>query len=505
VTSLRADAVTKRFGDRAALDGVSFRVDPGEVVALVGENGAGKSTLLKVLSGFLHADAGDVVVDGEPVRFRGPRDAAARGIGLVHQHFLLIPELTVAENVVLGREPGRGPLLDLAAAAAEVRACADRFGLALDPAARVGDLGVSGQQRVELLKVLVRGARVLLLDEPTGLLPPSGVKDLFALVRRLAKEGCGIVLVTHRLREVTTVCDRAAVLRQGRLAGERAVAATTEAELARLMVGEDLAIGRGAGRGQRRGEVVLSVAGLRVGGGPGRALVDDVAFDLRAGEVVGLAGVAGNGQVEILEAIAGVRPCTASALSLAGADLRGASVAARRRLGLGYVPEDRARDGLVPELTVAENVVLPATRRWARRVSGWLDRAGIRAAGEQAVREHDVRPPDAEVAAGGLSGGNQQKVLVARELREAPKVLLAAEPARGLDFRATESVHRNLRAVAEAGGAVLVASTDLQELLDVCDRILVVCGGLLAGEADPRATTEEQLGLLMSGGRGAAS
>ncbi|MCE9634947.1 MAG: ABC transporter ATP-binding protein [Planctomycetes bacterium] len=504
MTSLAAVAVSKSFGAKRALDDVSFAVEAGEIVALVGENGAGKSTLLKVVSGFLRPDSGEVRIDGKSVQMRGPRDAAARGIGLVHQHFMLIPELTVAENVVLGREPGAGLLLDIAAAEREVQDCAERFGLALDPSARVGDLGVAQQQRVELLKVLVRGARVLLLDEPTGLLPPSGVKDLFALVRRLAAEGCGVVLVTHKLREVTDVCSRAAVLRQGRLAGERRItgdASAVETDLARLMVGDDLDLRRRATapRGAARGAALVEVESLTVAGPGGRALVDGATFSLRAGEVTGLAGVAGNGQVELLEAIAGVRPCAAAKLMVAGADLRRLGVAARRRAGVGYVPEDRLRDGLAPELSVAENVVLPSTRRWARAMSGWLDRAGIRKAGEEAVAQHDVRPPDPSAAVGGLSGGNQQKVLLARELRARPKLLLAAEPAHGLDFRATEAVHRNLRAAADAGGAVLVASTDLAELLALCDRIVVVCGGRITGEVDPRATSEDELGLLMAG------
>lgn len=504
MTSLETVGVTKAFGAKRALDGVSFAVASGEIVALVGENGAGKSTLLKVASGFVRPDEGEVRIDGKAVRIRGPRDAAALGIGLVHQHFMLIPELTVAENVVLGREPGAGFVLDRAAAEREVRECGARFGLELDPAARVGDLGVAQQQRVELMKVLVRGARVLLLDEPTGLLPPAGVRDLFALVRRLAAEGCGVVLVTHKLREVTEVCSRAAVLRQGRLAGERRIAgdaAAAEHDLARLMVGDDLDLGHAAAspRAASRGATLVEVDALTVAGPGGRALVDGATFSLRAGEITGLAGVSGNGQVELLEAIAGVRPCTAAKLTVAGADVRRLGVAARRAAGVGYVPEDRLRDGVVPELSVAENVVLPSTRRWARAVSGWLDRAGIRRAGEEAVAQHDVRPPDPSAAVGGLSGGNQQKVLLARELRAHPKLLLAAEPAHGLDFRATEAVHRNLRAAADAGGAVLVASTDLAELIGLCDRILVVCGGRITGEVDPRATSEDELGLLMAG------
>jgi simple sugar transport system ATP-binding protein len=505
--------VSKRFGEKAALEGVTFGVAGGEVVGLVGENGAGKTTLLRILAGFADPDAGEVHLDGTPVRFRGPRDASARGIGLVHQHFLLVPELTVAEHAVLGREPGAGPLLDRAAAEDEVRACADRFGLALDPSAEVGSLGVAAQQRVELLKVLVRGASVLLLDEPTGLLPPADVRAFFALVRRLADEGRGVVLVTHKLREVTEVCDRAVVLRRGQVAGEvrwpaphacPAAPCAHESELARLMVGEDLDLGRVGTRAARAdGAPLLDVAGLTVAGVRGRPLVDGVSFSLRAGEIVGLAGVAENGQRELMEALAGVRPSSAERLSLGGEDLRPLGVAARRAHGLGYVPEDRLRDGLVADLTVAENLVLPATHRWARTLAGWLDRAGIRSAGVETVIRHGVRPPDPDAPVGSLSGGNQQKVLLARELRAAPRVLLAAEPARGLDFRAAEAVHGELRAAAERGGAVLVAGTDLAELLALCDRILVLCGGRIAGEVDPRRTSEDEIGLLMAGAKAA--
>lgn len=499
MTELAATGVTKRFGAKSALDGVSFRVAGGEIVGLLGENGAGKSTLLKVVSGFLRPDEGTVSVDGAAVRLDGPRQASSLGIGLVHQHFLLIPELTVAENVVLGREPGAGPVLDRDAAAAEVRACAERFGLDLDPHAKVGDLGVAAQQRVELAKVLVRGARILLLDEPTGLLPPGGVRDLFALMRRLAREGCGVVLVTHRLREVREVCDRAVVLRHGKLVGERPVRTTADTEIARMMVGEDMDLARTARPAGEAGAVLLDVGDLVVPSLRGKAVVDGVSFRLHAGEVVGLAGVAGSGQTEILEAVAGVRPCVASRVALGGADLRAMTVGARRRAGLGYVPEDRGRDGLAPELSVSENVVLPATRRWARAMSGWLDRAGMRKAGAEAVAKHDVRPPDPDASVGGLSGGNQQKVLLAREIRERPKVLLAGEPARGLDFKATDAVHRHLRDVAAHGGAVLVASTDLAELLQICDRILVVFAGRISGTVRPSATSEDELGMLITG------
>ncbi|MCG3133270.1 MAG: Ribose import ATP-binding protein RbsA [Planctomycetes bacterium] len=499
MTELAATGVVKRFGAKAALDGVSFRVGGGEIVGLLGENGAGKSTLLKIVSGFRRPDAGTVSIDGRDVRLDGPRHASSLGIGLVHQHFLLIPELTVAENVVLGREPGPGLALDLRAAEDEVRACAARFGLEIDPRAKVGDLGVAAQQRVELAKVLVRGARILLLDEPTGLLPPSGVRDLFALLRRLAAEGCGIALVTHRLREVREVCGRAVVLRQGKLVGERDVRATADTEIARMMVGEDMDLAKRARGPVGGGSPLLEVEGLVVASARGKPVVDGVGFTLHAGEVVGLAGVAGSGQTELLEALAGVRPCVASRIALGGTDLRAMPVSARRRAGVGYVPEDRGRDGLVPELSVSENVVLPATRRWARAVSGWLDRGGIRRAGAEAVARHDVRPPDPDAAVGGLSGGNQQKVLLAREIRERPKVLLAGEPARGLDFKATDAVHAHLRAVATEGGAVLVSSTDLAELLHVCDRILVVFAGRIAGVVRPEATSEDELGLLITG------
>jgi simple sugar transport system ATP-binding protein len=500
VSGLAARGVTKRFGGRAVLEDVSFSVAPGEVVALVGENGAGKTTLLRVVSGFLRPEEGHVEVDGARVALRGPRDAAGHGVGMVHQHFLLVPELTVAENVVLGAEPGAGPLLDLRAAREQVRACADRFGFDVDPGARVGDLGVAQRQHVELLKVLVRGARFLLLDEPTGLLPPAAVRDLFALVRRLASEGCGVVLVTHRLQEVMDVCSRATVLRRGRVAGDRVVAATTSSDLARLMVGEDLTGSVVTPAGDRSiGDVLLRVRDLSSPATPGRAPVQDVSLELRAGEIVGLAGVSGNGQVELLEALAGLRPCRAAEVSLAGVELRRADPRARRRAGLGYVPEDRVEDGLLGDLTVAENLALTASPARGVFPRGWIDRERMRADAAAAVTEHDVRPPDPAAIGSALSGGNQQKVLVARELLETPRVLLASEPVRGLDFRATEGVFRRLRALAAGGGAVLLSSTDLGELLEVADRIVVICAGRVTGEVVPSATTEEELGLLMAG------
>ncbi len=500
MSGLEVRGVTKTFGQTHALEDVSFRVARGEIVGLIGENGAGKTTLLRIVSGFLRPDAGDVLVDGSAVRLRGPRDAASVGVGMVHQHFLLIPELTVAENVVLGREPGRGALFDRGAAAREVRACAARFGLDVDPTARVGDLGVAAQQRVELLKVLVRGARYLLLDEPTGLLPPMAVRDLFALVRRLASEGCGVVLVTHRLREVFAVCGRATVLRRGRVSGERDVAASDEAGLAHLMIGDDLASPPATGRGGPCGAPLLRVASLTVAGRGGRAAVDAASLTVHAGEIVGLAGVAGSGQRELLEALSGVRSAVAGTVALCGVSLLPMDVAARRAAGIAYVPEDRLHDGLVSALTVSENLVLGAApdRGFASR--GWLVRERVHREGEQAVAAHDVRPADADAPCASLSGGNQQKVLLARELRSRPKVLLAAEPARGLDLLATAAVHARLRDLADAGGGVLFAGTDLPELLDVCDRVLVMFAGGIAGEVRPGRDAEERIGLLMTGG-----
>ncbi len=500
MSGLGVAGLTKRFGAKTVLSDVDFHVAPGEIVALIGENGAGKTTLLRVVSGFLQPDAGSVQVDGSAVRLRGPRDAAARGVGMVHQHFLLIPELTVAENVVLGREPGTGPLLDLDAAADEVRDCGKRFGLDVDPEARVGDLGVSAQQRVELLKVLVRGARFLLLDEPTGLLPPQGVKELFTLMERLASEGCGVVLVTHRLREVFAVCSRASVLRHGAVTGERNTAASDERELARLMIGEDLDLDTRTERVRDpAARTLLFVDGLTVHGRGARSAVADASFVVRAGEMVGIAGVAGSGQVALLEALAGIRPVAGGTATLAGSSLLGLPVRRRRLAGLGYVPEDRVHDGLVGDMTVAENLVLgtAAARGFFR--GGWIVREKVIDEGREVVTTHDVRPPDPDALCNALSGGNQQKVLMARELRRNPRVLLAAEPVRGLDFRATEAVHRRLRSVCDEGGAVVVVSTDLGELLDTCDRILVMFGGRIAGEVRPKETTEDEIGLLMAG------
>jgi len=397
MSGLHVRGVTKAFGAEKALDDVSFRVEAGEIVGLIGENGAGKTTLLRVVSGFLQPSAGDVLIDGAPVVLRGPRDATALGVGMVHQHFLLIPELTVAENVVLGREPGAGPLLDLGAAAVEVRACAERFGLDVDPGARVADLGVAAQQHVELLKVLVRGARFLLLDEPTGLLPPAGVRDLFGLVERLASEGCGVVLVTHRLREVFAVCRRATVLRRGRVAGDVAVAETDRGALARMMIGDDLVTEETLADGpSQRQETLLDVSELSVTGRVGRgrrrgwAAVDRVSFQLGSGEIVGLAGVSGSGQIELLEAVAGVRAAASGTIRLGGREITRTTVSARRRAGLGYVAEDRVRDGLVGALTVEENLVLAASAERGFDSGPWLRSDRVRAEADDVVVAYDV-------------------------------------------------------------------------------------------------------------------
>lgn len=493
--------LVRRFGPKTVLDQVAFHVGPGEVVGLLGENGAGKTTLLRIVSGFLAPSEGTVELDGHATRFRGPRAAAAAGIGMVHQHFLLIPELTVAENVLLGREPTRlGVAFDREAARAEVADCAARFGLDLEPDAKVGDLDVSARQRVELVKVLVRGTKYLLLDEPTGLLPPSGVRDLFALVERLAAEGCGVVLVTHRLPEVFAVCSKAHVLRRGRVVADQIVADTNERELARAMIGEDLDRGDEARAPAETGEVLLSADGVGVDRATGGAAVRSVSLQLRAGEVVGLAGVSGSGQRELLEALAGVRPVSSGDVRFQGGSVAQLSCGRRRRSGMGYAPADRLHEGLVSDLTVAENLVLTASEDEGHWRRGWLALERIAETALAAIRRHDVRPPDPEALAGALSGGNQQKVLLARELSRNPRVLLADEPARGLDFRAAAAVHSELRTVASEGGAVLFASTDLPELLEHCDRVLVMYGGAIAGEVDPRTATEDEIGLLMTGG-----
>ncbi|HEX3552776.1 MAG TPA: ABC transporter ATP-binding protein [Thermoanaerobaculia bacterium] len=500
--------ISKRFGDVLANDRVSFAVAPGTIHALVGENGAGKSTAMRIAYGFYSADAGDVVVDGQVRRFASPQDAIALGVGMVHQHFMLVEPMTVAENIVLGIEPGGALKLDVAGAVSRIRALSEEFGLAIDPTVRIEDLSVGQQQRVELLKALYRQARILILDEPTAVLSPQAVRDLFAILRRMREQGKTIVIVTHKLSEVLEISDEVTVMRDGKVVGNRKTAGTSAAELARLMVGRDVLL-RVVKQEGHPGKPVLAVRGLSLGSKDRERRLDGVSFEVRAGEIVGIAGIEGNGQTELIEALAGLAEPAAvtGTIELAGRDVEGLSARERRAGGIAHVPEDRHRRGLLLDFDLAENSILgaddgPAVAAGPWRL--WLKRDAIRRRTEKILKAFDVRPPDPDLPARSLSGGNQQKLILGRELEEAPKLLLVAQPTRGVDIGGIEFIHRRLVEMRDAGCAVLLVSSELEEVTALSDRLLVMREGRIVGEVDPARATPEEIGLLMTGGNAAA-
>jgi general nucleoside transport system ATP-binding protein len=493
--------VTRRFGPVVANDGADLLVRAGSIHALVGENGAGKSTLMKILAGVQRPDAGEILVHGVRLRGGGPREALRLGVGMVHQHFMLVDALSVAENVVLGVEPRRRGLFDARAARKAVEALGNLFGLGLDPGALVGDLSVSARQKVEILKVLHRGARVLVLDEPTAVLVPREVDALFAMLRKLAAEGRTVILITHKLAEVMAISSHVTVMRRGRTVADFATAETNANALAHQMVGGPglegtTATPAAAEPPDAAAEPALELRDVVVVRDGARRL-DGLSLAVRPGEVLGIAAVAGNGQSELLEAAAGLLPCTAGSIWLDGRDVTRLSVNARRQLGLAHIPEERGDRGLVLDFSVAESVALGRHRRFCRPLR--FDRASLRAEAELLAERFDVRPRDVRLPVRALSGGNQQKVLVARELADRPRVLLAGQPTRGVDFAAVAVIHAQLRAVRADGAAVLLVSADVAELLALCDRIAVLYRGRVAVELRAAEATVEGLGEHMAG------
>jgi general nucleoside transport system ATP-binding protein len=494
--------ITKRFPGVVANDHIDLDVREGEVHALLGENGAGKSTLMNVLYGLYRPDEGEIWVRGRRVTMHSPRDAIANGIGMVHQHFMLIPVMTVAENIVLATEPTRGGiLLDLDAAVARVRDLSDRFGLAVDPRARVDEIGVGQQQRVEILKALYRGADVLILDEPTAVLTPQKAEELFEIAGGLREQGKLIIFITHKLKEVLAVADRITVLRRGRKVEVLSREDATEQGLARLMVGRDVLL-RIDKQPASPGQPLLQVEHLAVVDDRGLEAVKDISLEVRAGEIVGLAGVDGNGQAELVEAISGLRRPRAGRILIGERDVTGLRAKNVIDLGVGHIPEDRHRRGLVLDFSLAENLGLHDYRKPPNSRLGWLFPERLVRWARSLLKQFDVRGGGPQTRAGALSGGNQQKVVLAREIGRDPRVLLAAQPTRGLDVGAIEFVHRRLVDARDRGKAVLLVSLELDEILSLSDRILVIFEGRIGGEYDPDVG-EEELGVAMAGGRAA--
>ncbi|MFH1689340.1 MAG: ABC transporter ATP-binding protein [Candidatus Eisenbacteria bacterium] len=497
--------ITKRYPRVLANDGVDLDVKDGEIHAIVGENGAGKSTIMKVLYGLTPPDAGQILLWGKELTGHRPSDAIREGVGMVHQHFMLVDTLTVAENVVLGTEPVRcGCLIDTAAARERVRQLSSEYGLSLDPDELIENLSVGLEQRVEIVKVLYRGAKILILDEPTGVLTPAEVRELFAILRALRDAGRTIVFITHKLEEVLELADRITVMRDGRVAGVVPAAGTTKEELARMMVGRDVLL-RVTREEASPGGPVLQVRGLSAAGRKGSLVLDGINLEVRSGEVLGIAGVQGNGQTELVEVIAGLKKASAGSVAVCGNETTNRSPRQVRNLGVAHIPEDRQARGLVLGFTIAENLVLGRHHRRPFSSRGLLSLDAIRVHAERLIEEHDLRPADPDADAGHLSGGNQQKLIVAREFDGGPALLIASQPTRGVDIGAIEFVHTSLLRMRDRGAAILLISAELTEIMTLSDRIAVMFGGRIVAEFEGGAVGEEELGVAMTGGAGQAA
>ncbi|CAN5192328.1 ABC transporter ATP-binding protein [soil metagenome] len=491
--------ITKRFGEVVANSGVNLHIRAGEILGLLGENGAGKSTLMNILSGLYRPDEGEILIDGKPAHFRDAKDAIHAGIGMVHQHFMLVPVFTVAENVVLGVEPtGALDRLDMAKARQQVREISSEHGLEVDPDAVIEEVPVGIQQRVEIIKVLFRSASVLIFDEPTAVLTPQEVTEFFGIVRSLRDAGKALVFITHKLHEVLEVADRISVLRGGKIVGSSDPKTASDAELAELMVGRAVRF-QVEKKPAQPGKPVLTVAGLRVLNERDEPAVDGVDFVVRENEVVGIAGVHGNGQTELVEALTGLRMAASGKVSFLGKDITKATSRERHRLGIGHVPEDRHRSGMISEFDIAENMVLDSYYNAPYSHGLTMDWPAVHKVCVKNVIEFDVRTPSIYSLAGQLSGGNQQKLVVAREMSRDTKLLIASQPTRGVDVGSIEYLHKRIIMARDEGDGVLVVSTELDEILSLADRILVMFRGRIVGEFIPGKATIAEIGLAMAG------
>ncbi len=497
---LELRGITKRFPGVLANDNVNLTIRTGEILCLLGENGAGKSTLMNIMYGLYSATEGQILIDGEVVEFNGPGDAIAAGIGMVHQHFMLVPVFSVAENVVLGVEPTKGPggVLDFEEARRDVREISSQYNLEVDPDAIIEDLPVGIQQRVEIIKVLFRDAEILVFDEPTAVLTPQEVEEFFGIVRNLKADGKGIIFITHKLKEVLEIADRIAVLRRGAVVGEADPETATEKTLAEMMVGRPVVL-KVDKKPAQPGDVVLEVQDLDVLNVHDQLAVNQVSFEVRKGEIVGIAGVQGNGQTELVEALTGLRESVAGTVKISGADFTNASPRAVHHASVAHVPEDRQRSGLVLRFTLTENFVLDSyyDEPFSHGVRMDWDRSRQEAV--RLIEEFDVRTPSSEVMASNLSGGNQQKVIVAREFGRDVELVIASQPTRGIDVGSIEFIHERIIEERDQGAAVLIVSSELDEVMALSDRVLVMFDGRIVAEKRPNETTNAEIGLYMAG------
>jgi general nucleoside transport system ATP-binding protein len=489
--------ITKRFGDVAANDGVDLSIPAGSIHAIVGENGAGKSTIMKILYGFHTADEGEIWIDGQRQDIRTPHDAIALGLGMVHQHFMLASPMTALENIMLGAEPGGLAKIDFKQAQEQINNLSKEFGFDIDPRKRVEDLSVGQQQRVEVLKALYRGARILILDEPTAVLTPQEVEEFFKILRSMRDQGRTIIIITHKLTEVLSLSDNVTVMRDGRVVGEKIMTKKTKAaELARMMVGRDVLLRVKKGAAKPR-DCVLAVRNLSCG-----STLKDISFDVHAGEIVGIAGVEGNGQTELIEVLAGLGRASGGSVRLEGYEISKLSSRAIRELGVAHIPEDRHARGLLLDFNLADNAILGVHyRRPAVGAYGLIDDQAVLEKTSRLIRDFDVRPPNPAAPARALSGGNQQKLIIGREFDLRPKLLLVAQPTRGVDIGAIEFIHRKLIELRDAGVAVLLVSAELEEVLSLADRAMVMYQGQIVGEVDPQKADQGEIGMMMACGK----
>ncbi|CUA80045.1 MULTISPECIES: ABC transporter ATP-binding protein [Anoxybacillus] len=492
--------IRKVFGNFVANDNITLQLKKGEIHALLGENGAGKSTLMNVLFGLYQPDGGEIRVKGKKVNIANPNVANDLGIGMVHQHFMLVDTFTVTENIILGSEPTKGGQIDIEKAEKEVRELSERYGLAVDPKAKIADISVGMQQRVEILKTLYRGADILIFDEPTAVLTPQEIQELIQIMKALVREGKSIILITHKLKEIMEVCDRVTVIRRGKGIGTLNVSETNPNELASLMVGREVHF-KTEKQPPKVGKPVLEIENLVVKDSRGITAVDHLNLTVHAGEIVGIAGVDGNGQTELIEAITGLIKSESGSIRLNGKEIRNLTPRQITETGVGHIPQDRHKHGLVLDFPIGENMVLQTYYKEPYSKRGILNFKAIYDKARQLIQEFDVRTPDEYTKARALSGGNQQKAIIGREVDRDPDLLIAAQPTRGLDVGAIEFIHKRLIEQRDKGKAVLLVSFELDEIMNVSDRIAVIYEGKIVAIVDPKETTEQELGLLMAGSK----